>query len=82
MKWITEAQYIENFEIKITFNDKKVAIINFESLLIGEIFEPLKDLSYFKNFTLNVELGVITWPNGADFSPEFLYELTLGQLNA
>ena len=38
MKWITEAKHIKNFEIKVTFNDKKTAIIDFAGLLTGEIF--------------------------------------------
>jgi len=39
------------------------------------VFEPLKDVSYFKNFEL-AEYGTIAWPNGADIAPEFLYQQT------
>ena len=79
MKWITEAKHIKNFEIKVTFNDKKTAIIDFAGLLTGEIFEPLKDQSYFTKFTIHPDLEVITWPNCADFSPEYLYEIAENQ---
>jgi hypothetical protein len=42
--------------------------------LWGEVFEPLKDKSRFADFTLDKELETIVWSNGADFSPEFLYQ--------
>ena len=38
------------------------------------VFEPLRDEAYFKGFQVHPELHTITWPNGADFAPEFLYE--------
>ena len=40
----------------------------------GWSFEPLRDPDYFKQVRLNPDIGTIVWPNGADFSPEFLYE--------
>jgi hypothetical protein len=40
----------------------------------GEMFAPLKDLVFFQAFTLSPELHTVTWPNGTDFAPEFLYE--------
>jgi hypothetical protein len=42
--------------------------------LDGEIFELLRDIPFFRNFTVNQELHTVVWPNGADFAPEFLYE--------
>jgi hypothetical protein len=42
--------------------------------LKGEIFQPLKDVEYFKKFTVHPELHTLAWPNGADFAPEFLYD--------
>ena len=39
------------------------------------IFEPLKDLSYFRQFKVNHDIDTVVWPNHADFAPEFLYEI-------
>lgn len=43
----------------------------------GEVFEALKDVNYFKNFTK--DRWTVAWDCGADFAPEFLYDLTLKQ---
>jgi hypothetical protein len=42
--------------------------------LWGEVFEPLKDPEYFAKAFVDEELGTVCWPNGADLSPEWLYE--------
>ena len=38
------------------------------------MFEPLKDVEYFKQFTLDPECRTLVWPNDADFAPEFLHD--------
>ena len=70
---VTEAQYLNNYTIKIRFADGTGGIVDLKNELDGEIFKPLRDVNYFKNFTVNPELHTITWPNGADIAPEFLY---------
>ena len=71
---IVEAKYAGDYTLFLRFSDGTEGEINFEQELTGEIFEPLKDIEYFKKFILNHEIHTIVWPNGADFSPEFLYE--------
>ncbi len=71
---ITRATYVENYRIYLHFSDGSEGEINFEPELSGEIFEPLKDISVFKKFFVDDEIHTLVWPNGADFSPEFLYE--------
>ncbi len=70
---LISANYINDYKIEVTFNDGLKSIVDLENELWGEIFEPLKDRNKFKKFSLNP--FTIEWENGADFSPEFLYEL-------
>ena len=48
--------------------------MDLETELEGEVFEPLKDVAYFQQFSVHPDLHTVIWPNGADFAPEFLYD--------
>jgi hypothetical protein len=39
----------------------------------GGVFEPLRDLAYFRRLRADAEAGTIVWPNQADVAPETLY---------
>ena len=71
--YVTEAKYLDNYEVKLEFNDGKVGIVNLENELYGTMFEPLKDKRVFSTVRLDRDLDTITWDNGADLAPEFLY---------
>ena len=70
---VKNANYIKDYCIAITFSNGVKKIINLEKELLGEVFKPLNDKDFFKTFTINP--FTIEWSNGADFAPEFLYEI-------
>ena len=70
---VTEARYVRDFTIWAKFADESEGEIDLADALWGPVFEPLKDVNYFRNFSL-AEYGTICWTNGADIAPEFLYE--------
>lgn len=72
---VEKLEYLDNYRLRLTFNNQATADVDLAQELYGEIFEPLKDIKYFKQVFLNPETNTIEWPNGADFSPEFLYHL-------
>ncbi len=76
MKLITvvNAEYQQEFKLFLKFNDGLSGIVDLNKYLDGEIFEPLRNIEYFRKFSLDT--WTIGWDNGADFAPEFLYELT------
>jgi len=65
----------DDFKLKITFNNGETRLVDLSGELTGEVFEPLKDKSFFKKAYLT-EWNVIEWPNGADFAPEYLFEIS------
>ena len=71
---IIKAEYLDNYRIKLWFNDGKVKIVDLADSLNGLVFEPLRELEFFKNFT--IKFNTIEWENGADFAPEYLYEIS------
>jgi hypothetical protein len=76
---IKEARYVKDYAVWIRFSDGVEGQVDLGRELGGEIFKPLKKLEYFKQFKLNDDLITLTWPNGADFAPEFLYDLVRGK---
>jgi len=71
---VVDARHVEGYTLHIRFSDGSEGEVDLEQELTGEMFEPLNDLSFFLKFSVNHEIHTIVWPNGADFSPEFLYE--------
>ena len=69
---VIDAEYVSDYKIKVTFDNGEKKIADCFKWLNGEVFEPLKDKVYFKKFF--VDGWSISWPNGADISPEALYE--------
>lgn len=75
---ITDVHYVKDYILQLTFNNGAIKQVNLCNELDGDIFEPLKEKSIFQQVQVNAETKTIEWPNGADFAPEFLYEI--GQL--
>lgn len=69
--WITKAEYVQDYQIKLFFSEGTSGIIDLQNELKKPIFKPLQDINYFKTFKLGS--WTIEWDNGADFAPEFLY---------
>lgn len=73
---VTYAEYKGEYKVFLTFNNGESVITDIEETIFNEnrnIFEPLKDKSYFQSFV--IKYNTIEWSNGADFAPEFLLEL-------
>ena len=66
-------------ELSLPLMMKKKGIVDFsEYLLKGGVFDRFKDIDFFKNFSVNDELGTLTWRNDIDVAPEKLYSKATG----
>ena len=79
MHFVKKAKYVSGYRLVLTFEDGSVRLVDLEDYLDGEVFEPLKDVSYFRRVRVNRDLDTVVWPNEADFSPDFLYEIGVPQ---
>lgn len=69
---VVHAEYRGGYQIFLRFDDGLEGIVDFSEWLWGPVFEPLKDLEYFRRFYLDGD--TVASPNGADIAPETLYE--------
>ncbi|NJN88190.1 MAG: DUF2442 domain-containing protein [Leptolyngbyaceae cyanobacterium SL_7_1] len=72
---VEKFEYLEAYKLRLTLSNHVTQDVDLANELYGEIFEPLKDIELFKQVFLNPETNTIEWANGADFAPEFLYDL-------
>ena len=72
--------HVESFEIaspytlRLRFDDGTERTIDFQPVLAGELFGPLRDLELFNRVRLDPEACTLVWPNGADFDPATLHD--------
>jgi hypothetical protein len=68
---VIHAAYVDGYRLDLEFSEGRRGIVDFEPWLDGPVFEPLRDIQYFRRYFL--EGGTVAWPNGADIAPETLH---------
>ena len=71
---VIKARHISGHKLKAWFSNGEQRTIDLSDCLNGPVFEPLKDIDFFKKFT--IRFNTIEWENGADFATEYLYGLS------
>ena len=62
------------YGLRVRFDDGTEQIIDFEPVLHGRLYGPLRDSSLFNQVRVDPEVHTLVWPNGADFDPETLHD--------
>jgi len=75
MHIVKRAAYLGQHKMAVTFENDVVKIVDMAPHLAGEVFEKLKSPSAFAGFVVNPDTNTLEWPNGADVSPDWLYEV-------
>jgi hypothetical protein len=60
--------------LRVVFDDATEQVIDFEPVLRGELYGPLRDQSLFNRVAIDSEAHTLIWPNGADFDPATLHD--------
>lgn len=68
---LTDIENMDEYTLMCTFSYGVIKIVDLTPLLKYPKFEELTDKEQFVQFGLQ---GTIFWKNGADISPEYLYE--------
>jgi Protein of unknown function (DUF2442) len=67
-------QIVAPYSLRVQFDDGVEQTINFEPILAGELYRPLRDLAVFNQVRIDPEVHTLVWPNGADFDPATLHD--------
>ena len=66
---------LPGFRLAVTCNDGVSGVVDLSQLVTGEhsgIYAALRDEKLFSQ--VRIELGALTWTNGADLDPEWTHE--------
>jgi hypothetical protein len=74
MSDVVAVRYVREYMVWLKFEDGTEGEVDISRSFKGPVFEPLRNLEYFKQVRVDSELGTIVWPNGADVAPETLHE--------
>jgi len=74
--WRVRAVSVQpGYRLSITCNDGTSGIVDMSALVnspVAGIYAALKDAQLFQK--VSIELGALTWPNGADLDPLWTHE--------
>lgn len=71
---VTRFKIVGPYRLTVHFEDGTEQLIDFEPVLHGELFAPLRNEAVFNSVRLDSEAGTLVWPNGADFDPATLHD--------
>ena len=76
---VVKAIYRGDYRIELEFDDAQGGVVDFSKYPErGGVFERFKDIEYFRRFSVNAELGVLTWEDEVDVAPETLFAEATG----
>jgi Protein of unknown function (DUF2442) len=71
---VVDARHAGGYRVWLRFADGLSGVLDLGSELWGPMFEPLKAVTEFAKLRVDDDLDTIVWPNGADLSPEWLWQ--------
>lgn len=72
--YVRSFQIVAPYTLQVKFDDDTEQTINFQPILNGELYRPLRNLSLFNQVQIDPEVHTLVWPNDADFDPATLHD--------
>jgi len=67
-------EVISAYTLRVRFDDGTEQTIDFQPVLAGELYGPLREQALFNQVQIDPEVRTLVWPNGADFDPATLHD--------
>jgi hypothetical protein len=67
-------EIVAPYTVRVRFEDDIEQTIDFEPVLAGELYCPLRDPELFKKVRVDSIAHTLVWPNGAEFDPATLHD--------
>jgi hypothetical protein len=76
---VIRVEWVQGTTIKLSFEDKRNGTLDLSKYVTFDGYlSPLKDEGFFRQVSVNQELGTICWPKEIDFCPDRLYSWAIG----
>jgi hypothetical protein len=78
---ITDVQVLDGCRVELAFSDGVRGVVDLANRIVGRggVFGPLENSEFFRQVSVDHELGTIVWPNGADICPDLLHAWATGE---
>ena len=71
---VSSFEIVFAYTLRVRFDDGTEQVIDFQPVLSGELYGPLRDEEVFNRVRIDHEVHTLVWPNGADFDPATLHD--------
>jgi len=71
---VTAFGIVAPYTLRVDFEDDTLQVIDFKPIMAGNFYGPLRDIHFFNQVKLDLEVHTLVWPNGADIDPATLHD--------
>jgi hypothetical protein len=77
---VSKATVVGPHRLQLTFTNGSQGTVDLWPWIAGRtgVFAALQDPAFFAQVIVDLEIGTVSWPNGADLDPDVLYEAARG----
>ena len=78
---VKQVRHLGEYRLELSFTDGTTGELDLKERVVGRggVFQPLEDVSFFRQVRVDPEAGTLVWPNAVDFCPDVLYSLVTGR---